>query len=978
MASGTLGAALRQIHGLFQHGTHAALHDAQLLERFLAGGEADAFEALVARHGPMVMAVCRATLVDPEDLEDTFQATFVILVKKARAIREGDALAGWLHRVACRVAARANADAARRRALRRRIAASAGSPSVASADDGGIHAALHEELDRLPEKYRLPVVLCELEGLSQPQVATLLRCGEATVRRRLADARDLLKSRLTRRGITPAVATPLVERPWPAMPNVPEAWIRAAVETASRGGVVASGASNAVARLVAGALRPGAATRLGIGLASSLALVSTIALAGGTPPREDADKPPRLAPPPPAQAPKPTPEPSGERAVRGRVLGPSGAPISGAKVFLWKLDRLREPATDPAPSAQSGPDGRFELVMGREPDAPHAPADTFYQLVATAEGFGPAWFSILGGRVPEDLTLRLAEDLPVEGRILDLEGRPVAKARVGLLWLAAPKESLEGLLDMARKEPEFRHTLPGNNSSWIGRLPGHPSFVACDDQGRFKLTGLGRDRIATLILQGGTIADDTLVVATRAMTPVVGPISRRPQPEPPPPLTIYGASFEHAAAPSRPIVGVVRDRDSGAPVAGIRVISKRMPGKALSEDEAPGVITDASGRFELLGHPKAKNYAVAAVPEPGEPYLVGHAQVDDTPGVGPVRAEIELVRGIPYHLRVLEKGTGRPAEASISYFPLSPNPNVRDAIGFGAAGMGPLSRAKAGPDGLCSGVALPGPGAICVEASGNRYVSAKVNPRAFFKPGEPQAKRFDYSYGNEQTLTIEQGRGGIWVRPQEGFHAIVLVNPAKDSAPIELEATLVPAAMVRGEVLAPDGHPLAGVEVWQADGFGTWTPPLPDAHFTLTQVEQARPRMVLFRHVGRKLAGAMVVPSKGSGPTTVSLKPWATLSGRLVDTGGQPRVRTRLISYSPPRNGVDPTVGVFPEWVHTDGNGRFSVEGLVPDLRYRLDAMADGGIPEGSNVFKDLVIRPGEVKDLGDVQVESDRPKRSR
>src|ERR1700722_8764937 len=109
------GATLQQIDRLFGTGTVTGLSDAQLVERFLARCEASAFEALVARHGPMVLAVCRGVLRDEHAVEDAFQATFLILVRKAGTIRGRAALGGWLYRVAHRVAVQANADSRRRR-----------------------------------------------------------------------------------------------------------------------------------------------------------------------------------------------------------------------------------------------------------------------------------------------------------------------------------------------------------------------------------------------------------------------------------------------------------------------------------------------------------------------------------------------------------------------------------------------------------------------------------------------------------------------------------------------------------------------------------------------------------------------------------------------------------------------------------------------------------------------------------------------
>src|SRR3954465_1996496 len=152
MAIGMLGAALRQISHLFGDGVVTGLSDAQLLERFAAGRDAAAFEALVARHGPMVLSVCRGILKDPNDAEDAFQATFLILVKKSGTFRGHVALGGWLYLVAHRVALRANAAAARRRACERQAGemAAANSASRSAAPDE-TSQALHEEIVRLPE-----------------------------------------------------------------------------------------------------------------------------------------------------------------------------------------------------------------------------------------------------------------------------------------------------------------------------------------------------------------------------------------------------------------------------------------------------------------------------------------------------------------------------------------------------------------------------------------------------------------------------------------------------------------------------------------------------------------------------------------------------------------------------------------------------------------------------------------------------------
>ena len=177
------------------------LTDGQLVERFLTRhGEAAeaAFEALIDRHGSMVLRVCRTQLGDPHDVEDSFQATFLVFVRKASSIRKRDSLASWFYGVAHKVSARARANAARRRSYERRAGQRVNeAPSEGERRD--LEALLHQEIGRLSAKYRTPIVLCYLEGLTHERAAEQLGWPVGTVRGRLARARGLLRARLTRR-----------------------------------------------------------------------------------------------------------------------------------------------------------------------------------------------------------------------------------------------------------------------------------------------------------------------------------------------------------------------------------------------------------------------------------------------------------------------------------------------------------------------------------------------------------------------------------------------------------------------------------------------------------------------------------------------------------------------------------------------------------------------------------------------------------
>jgi RNA polymerase sigma factor (sigma-70 family) len=175
--------------------------DEVLLERFTARREQAAFAALVQRHGPLVLGVCRRVLGHEQDAEDAFQAVFCVLARKAGSIRRGTAVGGWLHAVACRIARRAKASQVRRRMRESEL------PDVQAPDQPpewvwrDLWPILDEEVSRLPERYRQPFVLCQLEGKTTQEAAAELRCPPGTVSSRVTRARQRLRARLTRRGV---------------------------------------------------------------------------------------------------------------------------------------------------------------------------------------------------------------------------------------------------------------------------------------------------------------------------------------------------------------------------------------------------------------------------------------------------------------------------------------------------------------------------------------------------------------------------------------------------------------------------------------------------------------------------------------------------------------------------------------------------------------------------------------------------------
>ncbi len=202
-------ALLDTIRKTFDRVRDSASHgDGELLLRYRRERDQDAFGSLVRRHGPMVLGVCQRVLRDSHAAEDAFQATFIVLAKKANAVRPPERLAPWLYGVAYRTALKARGRAFRRRQVEEAYATEARNcPPVPSNETADLLPIIDEQLNALPEKYRTPLVMCALQGLNKAEAAERLGLAEGTVSSRLARAREMLRDRLARRGVVvPAVA----------------------------------------------------------------------------------------------------------------------------------------------------------------------------------------------------------------------------------------------------------------------------------------------------------------------------------------------------------------------------------------------------------------------------------------------------------------------------------------------------------------------------------------------------------------------------------------------------------------------------------------------------------------------------------------------------------------------------------------------------------------------------------------------------
>jgi RNA polymerase sigma factor (sigma-70 family) len=470
---------LKDIQTLFRAGTTAGLSDGQLLERFLSGrGDAReaAFTALVERHAPMVLRICRESLHDWHEAEDASQATFIVLARKASSIQKLDSIASWLFGVACRVAAQARAKAARRRRHEQQSAKLAGAKLV---DDNDLRVPwfeLYEEIDRLPERLRGPLVLCYLKGYSQSEAAARLGCPVRTLQNRLARGQDRLRSRLTRQDLDDLAglrAAPIGPRgaSVPVLAAWLETTVRAALDTAHHA-PAATAISASLAALTAGMLGMTLRARLKSIVAVGI-LVGALAVGMGLLVHRTAGAPPRDpravgtagAPSPAPQADDPPPaeqERTPEIIVRAAEIaglednGLTGIIAIDPKTSKWR-PIFKGLSIGPGPVS---PDGRFIVYssLGPDPDADQvgiwvydmtgetAPRRIFErkgtprwsnhgQKVVISAPVGQTWGSFETWRVNADGTGRVKLPIPETDLVLDC-------ARDGR-WLATRTMSAE-------------------------------------------------------------------------------------------------------------------------------------------------------------------------------------------------------------------------------------------------------------------------------------------------------------------------------------------------------------------------------------------------------------------------------------------------------------------------------------------------------------------------------------------------------
>jgi RNA polymerase sigma factor (sigma-70 family) len=919
LASENANRVLRHLRKLLESKQLGGLTDRELLARFTATQDEAAFTALVERHGAMVLSVCRSVLGDPQEAEDACQATFLVLLRKAGGMNWQPSIANWLHEVAFLIARRARADRARRPTYESHLVTTPVPDPVADVTWRELQSVLHEELHKLPGRYRKSLILCCLEGKAHHDAAALLGCSLTTLRGRLQRGRELLRKRLVRRGLALSAATFAAvlaqQTVWASMPPLlVVAIVKAALEAAAGQATTTLAKTAALGTVPAGRGKlvaiTGLALLLGVGL-WVMGRTEPVPLEG------PAQKPQTQLADRAEKVPEPAPEGKKTAVLTGRVLDGTGRPVPHAEItavarrqFRAGDHGLRE---DTLRVGRADAEGRFRLTVPA--DFPSWYPDRKVVLVATAAGRPPVTLPVptISGQGPVEL--RLTEAGPIRGMLTDQDGRPATGIRVAVVRLG--DTAWEPVQGSDKAPPPF----------W-------PVPVFSDGKGEFALPGLGSSANVWLQFQ-----DDRYALTT---------VPARPMEKEPP---------RYRLAPARLLTGRVVAADTGKPMPDVRLAVyagnwDRMHGdrytaltsaQRASRSERADALdgrADADGYFKLR-LPKSGIYRVDVYPPVESGYQALTRQLFWGSGTRGREEEFRLPRGTELRGRAVEAGTGKPIAGAYAYYrpKATGNPHYRSDILCDR-----LTMVTSGPDGIFRLQVPPGPGQLQVFGPGWEYQPQIYDPKSLV-PGPNRPRRF---YADARAvLDVPAGS------PRE-----------------EVTVTMRRGLRVTGSVTGPDGMP-AGPCIFICTGKvqpirnGVVAPlPVRGGQFTLPGCDARQTYSVVFLDAVNELGAVAEIPAEPAlPPPQVRLQPCGAARLRLLEPDGQPAVGCRLTvlvlleadaatgdaaAQAAKREAADPYQADWFDPRHylrppvTDDKGWATLPALVPGARYQVWVQCEG------------------------------------
>jgi RNA polymerase sigma factor (sigma-70 family) len=993
MADGQLSVVLRHVHKLMGAQALEELTDGQLLERFISRQEEAAFAALVRRHGPMVLGVCRRVLHHWHAAEDAFQATFLVLFRRARSLDRRGSVANWLYTVAYHVALKARANAAHRSLRERQVVEMPQAETQPDEVWRDLQPVLDEELSSLPDKYRAPIVLCYVEGKTNAEAARLLGWPIGTVKGRLSRARELLRTRLGRRGITLSTGLLGVVLAEHASAAVPGLLVDSTIKTIAllaAGKATTALAAAPAAVLAEGVLKAMFATKLKIATALLLA-VGVLGMGVGTVTQQvlaqrQSEASARPEPPPvhltnassqrlaqakskPPATPAASSEPKVKNLVRvmGRVLDAGGKPVANADLAVLGQPAapLRGPRTAERPGealaqGKADAEGHFRLTIQQ------TSKDRFQAVFVFARAPGQAlgWREIDADLDHAVAEVRLPRERILRGRLIDLQGQAAANVKVHVVRIVGPLSE--------RYRPLLKSDRPP------GGLACLPEPVTTDAQGRFGLRGLDGTLSVTIELQDDRFARQELEIK--------------------PPDLDGRAEITFALAPARVLEGTVICADTGKPVPNAR-LGVRANRQFQEYDRICWAETqsDEQGRFRVIPHVgndfaggaarmpaplpgaarmpallpplPAASFTVTAYPPAGEPYLAVRKELN-WPKADVIKHAIDLAlpRGVVVRGTVTEAASGKPvAGGRVEFEPQrNNNPFYRDDVIRGQS-------STSGPDGRFQLTVLPGPGHLLINGPTLDYLHVETTHRDLYGDSPNINRR----YYPDALVPLN-------LKPDAGTHAVAV--------------TLRRGVTLSGRVVGPDGKPISQAEMicrsFIPYGYiltGEPSREVKDGRFELLGCDPEKTAEVFFFDHKNRLGTVAQLSGKDAGKSvTVTLQPVGSATARILNEDGKSIRDFQVFAVVVVTPGVPlgdfwpasqaskikgPAADIAfgwsrdaagsPNFSFSDAQGRITFPSLIPGATYWL--MGNIGL---TNLQKEFQVEPGKTLDLGDITIK--------
>jgi RNA polymerase sigma factor (sigma-70 family) len=897
------------------------------LSRFAADRDEVAFSVLLQRYGRLVYGVCRNVLRHEHDAEDAFQATFLVLARRAGAIRAEQAIGSWLYRVAYRVAVKARKASERRRHQEAQVATLNEQRPASDIAWRELQAMLDQELNRLPAKYRSPFVLCVLLGKSKSEAAAELAWKEGTVSSRLSHARQLLRKRLARRGVSlSALLSGLAISHESGASSVSPALV-VAVQKKAPQFLAGDAIGTAPALLARSVLRGAALSRVAlvsvvlftIGLiGASVAVVlhrpddAVTPVAVDQPSREDV----------PAAAPKPPEDGLQQMVIRGRVIGTDGKAVPGAKIAIL-ADETRV-AGDRDFSAftrrrvittgKADEEGKFQFVTPR----PVVRLREERICLVRGEGQTVSWQRLHSLTAVPPLELKLEKGQKLRGQLVDADGEPAAGVTLrfgGFHRVPDPISPLSDEMD----------------------APAWPSPIVTDREGRFELEGALRRATVHFRIEDERYGPHWLALTAKEGDETdVGKICL------PAPRVLEGTVLaEDTQRPLAEAIVVVRSYNAGGSVAPARVIAQ----------------TDKNGHFTAKPYP-GQSMSVYVAGAPGTPYLAAQPTVVWPAGATRHKIDLRLQRGVLLRGRVVEEGSGRAVPGTrIQYRPINGKGKNRNGDKDNLLVLWQWLDTASDANGLFELPVLPGPGHLLVRGPDHDFIPMEV--------------------GDDELIDGKKGGDRLYYPD-----ALVPLDLNAGAEPKPVVATLRRGVTIKGRVVTADGKPVASGFLISRNYLGSgWEQnceylPVRDGRFEIPGCDPGKSEPYWFWD-HKALQGAMVNLSTKDQDTTVRLAPFGSATLRFVDPNGvvQPNVAARIyLVIRPGRTYRDPPDKLTPMRLTQDASfqgidigpvaGEITAKALVPGATYVLETSLGRGskpfsVPSGQNVrLPDVVVDP--------------------